>query len=87
MIAKIYWLIAIPATAIFLIQLGITIFGPKPEPTNLNDTSKKGIEEKPDITFQPVNFRNIIGFFSGFSWSGLACIDSGLTSRMNFNAT
>jgi uncharacterized membrane protein len=78
-LTRIYWMIAIPATIIFLVQLSITIQGKKSEtkpPITLDDNQT---DNKTEITFQLINFKNFIGFFASFGWSGLACIDSGLT--------
>lgn len=70
---QIYWMIAIPSSIIFLIQLALSFKGHKVEKEKTNS------EDNIDITFQLLSFKNIIGFFTFFAWSGLACIDSGLT--------
>jgi hypothetical protein len=80
--SKIYWMITIPASLIFLIQLGISIFKnneSKPILLNTPDTTET-IE--PAITFHLITFRNFIGFFTAFGWSGFACIDSDLSNEL-----
>ncbi len=74
-ITKIYWMIAIPASVIFVTQLSITFFGAKAKELGLNTITGEGT----DIKFELISFKNLIGFFTCFSWSGLACIDSGLS--------
>ncbi len=37
--------------------------------------------------FQPINFRNLIGFFTVLGWSGLACIDAGLSTESTILAS
>jgi hypothetical protein len=79
---KIYWMIAIPSSTIFIIQLGTTLLRTKTG-TEGADTSKNATSfEEKKISFQLINFRNFIGFFTSLGWSGLACIDSGLSSTL-----
>jgi len=77
LLAIFYWIIAIPSSAVFLIQLVLSYKNPESKKTNADNNS--ALKDK-DITFQPFNFRNIIGFFVALGWSGLACIDSGLSN-------
>ena len=76
---KIYWVIAIPASAIFIIQLMMTIRGNKAKELPLDTLKNTIADEKAEISFQLISFKNLIGFFTCLSWSGLACIDSGLS--------
>lgn len=79
-ISQIYWMIAIPASIIFVIQLIISFGGSKAEKLQLKTTGNTNIDSESAISFQLINFRNFIGFFTSLGWSGLACIDSGLTT-------
>lgn len=72
--SKIYWLITIPATIIFLFQLALTFRN-----SDSKNESLKTDNDETKIAYQPISFRNLIGFFAIFGWSGLACIDSGLS--------
>jgi uncharacterized membrane protein len=52
---------------VFLIQLALSF---------------RGIDSKnsqKDEFYQVLTLRNVIGFFMVFGWSGLACLDSGLS--------
>lgn len=77
---KIYWMIAIPASIIFIIQLGTSLLRTKANTDVLDSSKNAASDDKVRISFQLVNFRNFIGFFTSLGWSGLACIDSGLSS-------
>jgi len=79
-LTRIYWMIAIPASIIFLIQLVLSFQEKKPDTIHINANADVSIENKSEITFQLISFRNFIGFFTSLGWSGLACIDSGLTT-------
>lgn len=78
-LTKIYWMIAIPASIIFAIQLALSFFIPKHEKLQLSASTNSAVVNETVITFQLISFRNFIGFFTSFGWSGLACIDSGLS--------
>ncbi len=78
-ITNVYWIIAIPATLVFLVQLALTFFNAESKTSSVSSKSAANNEEAP-IIFILFNFRNIIGFFTAFGWSGLACIDVGLSN-------
>jgi hypothetical protein len=72
---KIYWTIALIASLIFLIVVITSFIG--------GDTGELGevdaeIEADTGIGFQFITFKNLIGFFTIFGWSGIACIDANL---------
>jgi len=78
LLSIIYWIVVIPASAIFLIQLVLSFRNPDTKKTNAaNNTEKQNIE----IDFELFRFRNIIGFFTALGWSGLASIDAGLSNE------
>ena len=74
---KVYWVIAIPSTALLVVQLVLTIIG--------GDVDAD-IDAEPDIDadldgdtgFTVFSFKSILGFLTIFAWAGLACVDSGL---------
>ncbi len=75
LLEKIYWGIAIPFTTFFIIQLILTFFGGDiPDDGNVDQQ----IEGDSGIGFQFLTLKNMIAFFTIFSWTGIACLDSGL---------
>lgn len=74
---KIYWSIALVGSVIFLITIILSFLG--------GDASDDfgGVDSEIDadtgIGFQFITFKNLIGFFTLFGWSGVACIDAGLS--------
>jgi len=73
----IYWIIVIPASIIFLIQLALSFRNPDAKKNETNSQEKQYVA----INFQLFRFRNIIGFFAALGWSGLACMDAGLSNE------
>jgi hypothetical protein len=71
---RIYWLIAIPATLFFLFILVTTFLGGDAD----GDSDIEGDgNETGEIGFQFFTFKNLVGFFTVFSWIGIGCIRSG----------
>jgi len=68
-IEKVFWMIAFPSTFLFFIQLIITFIGGDVEYDFDTDINGAG--------FRPFTFKNMIAFFTLFSWSGLASIEGG----------
>ncbi len=75
---KIYWSIALVGSVIFLITVILAFAG--------GDASDDfgGIDSEIDadtgIGFQFITFKNLIGFFTLFGWSGIACIEAGFST-------
>ncbi len=80
-INTIYWIITIPASLVFLVQLALTFFYAESKTNSVSTKSATNNEEVP-IVFKLFNFRNTIGFFTAFGWSGLACIDVGSSNTL-----
>lgn len=78
---KIYWLITIPASLIFVVQMAF-IFLNADSKTESIKTINSADSAETVINFHLINFRNLIGFFTVFGWSGLACIDAGLSKEL-----
>lgn len=80
---RIYWVLAIPFTILFLIQLILTFVGGD---FDIDDSSDAidGVDSDGhdfgDAGFHLITVKNLIGFFTIFSWTGLACIDAGLAN-------
>ncbi len=76
-IQQIYWGIAIPSTLIFLIQTVLTFVGGDMDTELDHDVS---VETDHGAGFQFFTFKNFIAFFTIFSSTGIACINSGWTT-------
>lgn len=74
-LAKIYWLIAIIGSIIFTIVMIMAFVGGDAD--DLEDIDSE-IDSDTGIGFQFLTFKNLVGFFTIFGWSGIACIDAGL---------
>lgn len=81
LINRIYWIVAIPATIFFVIQIVMTFVGAD---TDVGDLDTPGdvdasIDADAGIGFQLISLKNFIGFLTIFGWSGIACLDSDLS--------
>lgn len=74
--SKIYWSIAIIGSLIFTIVLAMSFLGGDTDGLDDLDTE---IDGDTGIGFQFITFKNLVGFFTIFGWSGIACIDAGLS--------
>ncbi|GAA3600323.1 hypothetical protein Q4Q39_12050 [Flavivirga amylovorans] len=73
---KIYWLIAIIGSLIFTIVMILSFTGGDADGAGDIDSE---IDGDTGIGFQFITFKNLVGFFTIFGWSGIACIDAGLS--------
>ena len=74
---KIYWMFAIPSSLIFVIILITTFVG--------GDIDDGDMDADGDIDgggLQFFTFKNLVGFFTIFSWSGLGCINAGYSTGL-----
>jgi hypothetical protein len=71
---KIYWLIAIPSSLIFVIQIATAFLGGDGD--DIADADME-VETDPGFGFHFITFRNLVAFFTIMSWTGIACLDSG----------
>ena len=76
---KIYWSIALVGSLILVITLILTFIGGDIDDVGDVDTD---IENDTGIGFQFITFKNLVGFFTIFGWSGIACIDAGLSKPL-----
>ena len=72
---QIYWVLALPSSLIFTVMLVLTFLGGDLEDGGGADSD---IDADDGIGFQFFTLKNLVGFFTVFAWTGLACIDSGL---------
>lgn len=74
--AMIYWIITIPASAVFVIQLIMTLIGADADHDGLDAIGDADVSVETDhgIGFQFISLKNFIAFFTVFGWVGLACI-------------
>ncbi len=76
---KIYWSIALLGSLIFLITMVLSFAGGDAD--DLGDVDAD-IDGDTGIGFQFITFKNLIGFFTLFGWSGIACIDAGFSKPL-----
>jgi membrane protein implicated in regulation of membrane protease activity len=79
-ISKIYWIIAFPATLMFLIQLIMTFVG-----GDTDHDANLHVDHGGDVDgggFHIFTIKNVIAFFTLFAWSGLACIEGGMNMAL-----
>lgn len=67
---KLFWLVAIPASVIFLIQTIMTFVGA--DATDGVDADFDSNLHGTDAPFQLFSLRNLINFLLGFSWTGIS---------------
>ncbi|GAA4295069.1 hypothetical protein [Aestuariibaculum suncheonense] len=77
---QIYWGIALIASLIFIIMIVLTFIGGDSDSLELETDAE--IETDTGIGFQFITFKNLIGFFTIFGWSGIACIDGNLSKPL-----
>ncbi|PKP36111.1 MAG: hypothetical protein CVT98_09090 [Bacteroidetes bacterium HGW-Bacteroidetes-15] len=76
----IYWIITIPASLIFVIQLVMTFLGADADSDGLDAVGDAdlSIDSDAGIGFHFISLKNFIAFFTVFGWTGLACIHGNL---------
>lgn len=72
---KIYWSMALLASLVFVIIMIATFVGGDADDFD-TDTE---VEADTGIGFQFITFKNLVGFFMIFGWSGIACLDYNLS--------
>ncbi|HEU5292119.1 MAG TPA: hypothetical protein VFU05_15820 [Cyclobacteriaceae bacterium] len=76
---KIYWALAIPFTLFFLLQLVWSFLGGGDVP---DDTPDAEVSGDTGVPFQFLTLKNLIAFFTIFSWTGISCQTAGLSDAM-----
>jgi hypothetical protein len=81
---KVFWIIALPSTLIFLGILIMTFFG-----GDVGDDiggADMEIDADDGIGFQFITFKNLVGFFTIFGWIGIASIRNGASMSVTLIA-
>jgi len=76
---KVYWLIAIISSLIFSIVMLMAFAGGDADDIGDMDTD---IDADAGAGFHFISFKNLVGFFTIFGWSGIACIDAGVSKPL-----
>jgi membrane protein implicated in regulation of membrane protease activity len=79
-IQQIYWGFAIPSTLIFLLQTILTFVGGD---SDMDGTPDVDVETDHGGGFQFFTFKNLIAFFTMFSWTGIASLNAGFSTPMS----
>ncbi|MCC1485275.1 hypothetical protein [Winogradskyella immobilis] len=74
---KIYWLVAIIGSLTFSVVMLMAFAGGDGDGIEDMDSDMDA-----SAGFQFISFKNLVGFFTIFGWSGIACIDAGLSTPL-----
>lgn len=74
---KVYWLVAIIGSLIFSVVMIMAFTG-----GDADDIGEIDSDMDTGAGFQFISFKNLVGFFTIFGWSGIACIDAGLSTPL-----
>lgn len=75
---KVYWAVALISSAIFVVLIILTLVGGDAD--DLGGDVDTDIEGDTGIGFQFLSFKNLMGFLTIFGWSGISCLDNGLST-------
>lgn len=77
--SKIYWLIALIGSLVFVFIMITSFMGMD----GADDLDVDGdIDADGGIGFQFITFKNLVGFFTIFGWSGIACLEAGFSKPL-----
>lgn len=76
---KIYWLIAIIGSLVFTVVILLTFMGGDAD--EIEDLDSE-MDADSGIGFQFITFKNLVGFFTIFGWSGIGCLEAGLSKPL-----
>lgn len=80
---QVYWIIAIPFSLVFLVQLVMTFFVGDIDHVEAGADVDATVEGDAGIGFQFITLKNLVAFFTIFAWSGIACVEAGLGSAVS----
>lgn len=78
-LSKLYWSVAIVASLVFNVVMIMAFAGGDADDLGDVDTD---IDSDAGAGFHFITFKNLVGFFTIFGWSGIACIDAGLSTSI-----
>jgi len=73
-----YWIIALVGSAVFVVIFLLTFIGGGDADMEADATDFEA--DDGGVGFQFFTFKNVVAFFTIFGWSGITCIDNGLSS-------
>ncbi len=76
---RVYWIVALAASVVFLVLITLTFIGGDVD--DLGDVDAE-IDGDTGIDFQFLTLKNLVGFFTIFGWSGIACLAEGMSHNM-----
>ncbi|HNW82967.1 MAG TPA: hypothetical protein PKG52_08770 [bacterium] len=82
-ILKVFWMLAVPSTLLFLIQMILVMFGFDSDHDLDAPTGDGGLGVHADSGMNLFSVRNLIIFMTVFSWSGI----TGISSKFDTGAT
>ncbi len=80
LLEKIYWCFAIPFSLLFVIQIIITFFAGDMDSIEAEGDADAAVDDDTGIDFQFLTLKNLIAFFTIFGWTGIACINGGMST-------
>jgi membrane protein implicated in regulation of membrane protease activity len=75
-LSKIYWLIALPFSVLFVIQTILTLIGG--DGADSHGDADVSVDSDSGIDFQFLSIKNMIAFFTIFGWVGVVSLGSGV---------
>ncbi|MDV7186378.1 hypothetical protein R3X25_03715 [Lutibacter sp. TH_r2] len=72
-----YWIIALIGSAIFLVIFILTFIGGGD--TDMDADASDFEADDGGVGFQFFTFKNVVAFFTIFGWTGITCLDNGLS--------
>ncbi|WP_248724740.1 hypothetical protein [Seonamhaeicola sp. ML3] len=79
-LAKMFWLIAIIGSLVFIIVVILAFVGGDTD--EFEDVDSE-IDADGGIGFQFITFKNLVGFFTIFGWTGIGCLEAGLNNPLS----
>ncbi|MFN3916530.1 MAG: hypothetical protein ACK4K0_02205 [Flavobacteriales bacterium] len=80
---KVFWIIAIPATIIFLFVLVINLIAGIDSGDLDSSDGSFDADMADGIGFQFITFKTLLAFFTIFAWTGIACLDAQFSTTVS----
>jgi len=80
---KIFWLIAIPFTLVFVVQLVLTFIGVGTDHIDISADHDASFDSDHGIGFQFISIKNLVAFFAIFGWTGIAMMSGGKSAGVS----